>query len=194
MKIVAIRCRALAAMALAALLSGCGVQHMQMQEQQVQEEWLSVILVAHKQLDAVSEGKAGSDRAAQGLIESLRQAEKKAASSIPAQDDLLAGASVLHQVEKVVDARLAEAAAKPTEAEKSTVATVTELRARERMYRKRYAVAAGTYNDILRLYPSKWLAKAMMQRHALTFADAEALKGPVSEASMLDKLHAAKGT
>ncbi|TXH00051.1 MAG: hypothetical protein E6R08_01040 [Nevskiaceae bacterium] len=171
-------------------LSGCGVQRMQMGEREVRDEWSTVLLMADRELDAVS--SAGGDKEVATQRAALKAAMGKW-QAIPDRQDLETGAAAVHEVEKAVDRWLAKAKRDGANDAESVAQLVNESRVKGMVARCRYAVAAGTYNDIIHLYPAKYMAKMMMQKQAVSFGDVRSMTGPVTEASTLQKLSAAKG-
>lgn len=172
------------------MLSGCGVQRMQMGEREVRDEWATVLMMAEREVDAVSSAGGGEAVAAPN-------ADLKAAMSnwqtIPNRHDLEVGAAAVHRVEKAVDAWLAKAKSTGEKSADAVAETVKESRAIGMVARFRYAVAAGTYNDIIQLYPAKYMSKLLMNDPAVSFSDPRSMTGPVTEASTLQKLGAAAG-
>jgi len=173
-------------------LSGCGVQRMQSGEQEVKSEWASLMFLTMEQLDAVSKAwpaHAGSTN--ETVLNKAKEAVRVSMSKwqeIPSEADIKEGVQAMSLAASAVDAQLAKAKETGAKDFQEVSAAVAEFRGRAVTARERYTIAARTYNDILRLYPSKWLAKAMAKEPALSFEDGSKMEGTLTQASMLDRL------
>ena len=177
-------------------LSGCGIQRMEGSAQEVKSEWASALFLTMEQLDTVSKAwpKAGEAQGTDGL-ESAKNAVRASMQKwqdIPSEHELKAGVQAMEQAAVAVDARLAKAKADGEKEFEKVAKEVAEFRRREEAARGKYTIAARTYNDILRLYPSRLVASLMMKEPAVTFEDSSKMAGAVTHASMLDSLGVAR--
>lgn len=186
----------LVTVALGLALSGCGVQRMQMDEQEVKTEWGSVLSRVSEQIDVVQKAwpkKAGDTSAT--ALEEAQAALKKGMdrwSEIPSRADLEAGGRAIALASKAVREKVAAERQAGAAGVDAVEARLDELAKQAQAASARYTIAARTYNDIINLYPSKWLAKALMKDQAVTFDEVESLSGQVTEAGMLEKLGVAR--
>lgn len=177
-------------------LSGCGVQRMQTGEQEVKSEWGTLLFLTMEQVDAVSKAwpvQAGS-KAEQALNEA-RQAVRAAMNKwqdIPSDADIKAGVKAMSMAGAAVDAQLSQARQDGAKDYERVLAEVADFRAKARTAQDKYTIAARTYNDILRLYPSRWMAKVLMKEPAVSFEDESKMDGEMTQASMLDRLGVAR--
>jgi hypothetical protein len=182
--------------ALSCGLSGCGVTRMQLGEQEVKSEWGSVLSLANEQIEIVKKAwPAKSESESDDALEAAQTALKKSMSrweEIPSKTDLEDGARAISQAGNAVRAKVMAQKSARAPGLEAVEAELASMEKKGRESREKYTIAARTYNDILRLYPSKWTAKALMKRPAVTFEEVDALSGTVTQASMLDKLGVAR--
>lgn len=177
-------------------MSGCGVQRMQTGEQEVKSEWGTLLFLTMGQLDAVS--KAWPAQAGSKSEQMLNEAKEAVRSSmskwedIPSDDDIKAGVNAMSMAAVAVDAVLTKAKQEGAKDYESVSSEVDGFRQRAKTVKERYVIAAGTYNDIIRLYPAKWLAKLLMKEPAVSFEDGSKIDGALTQASMLDRLGVAR--
>lgn len=178
------------------LLSGCGVQRMQAGEQELKSEWGSMLFLANEQLDVVTKAWPQVASGEVGRRMEAAKAQLKSSmgkwESIPSAEDLRVGVKAMSDGSAAVDEALEAAKESGAGGYDKVAGDVKVLREKARVARDRYTIAARTYNDILRLYPSKWMAKAMMMEPAVTFESDASQSGAITQASMLDKLGAAR--
>lgn len=177
-------------------LSGCGVQRMQLGEQEVKGEWGSMLALTDQELDVVEKAwpkKLGGE--AEGAMEAAKAELKKSMNrwqEIPSRSDLEEGARAMSLAREAVRSKLLAAKAGGAPGYEEAATELAALDEKVNLAREKYVIAARTYNDILRLYPSKWMAKALMKEPAVTFDEVGKMAGGVTQASMLDKLGVAR--